>query len=197
MYLLRLDIEHFGSPNWNPFSSFIRPGDYVLIKPNLVTDDADITCTVTHASIIRVLIDYVWIALKGKGKIVVGDAPQENADFNRIIRVTGLRALQKYYKSKGIGIELADLRSFVSDRKFVWRKKRDLPCRIIDLGERSYLNDLSKDSNRFYGAYWNRREVRIYHSPGKHRYMVPQSVLDADVIIMVPKMKTHKKQESH
>lgn len=195
LYLLRMDINNFGTSNWNPFRSLIKPEEYVLIKPNLIIDSVNPICTTTHGSIIRVLIDYVWMALEGRGKILIGDAPQSNANFNQIVNLTGLRTLQEYYKSKGINVELVDLRSFISDRKFMYwkRRKHGPPYKTIDLGENSHFQDASIDFNRFYGAYWDRREVKTYHSSGKHRYTIPQAVLDADVILMVPKMKTHKK----
>jgi uncharacterized protein (DUF362 family) len=195
MYLLQMDRHKFGTSNWNPLRSFIRPGENVLVKPNLAYDSVDPICTTTHGSIIRVLIDYVWMALEGRGKITVGDAPQENANFDLTVNLTGLLTLQEYYRSKGISVELVDLRSFISERKFRRRERRENgpSYKTIDLGENSYLQDASIDFNRFYGAYWDRRVVKTYHSSGRHRYTIPKAVLDADVILMVPKMKTHKK----
>jgi len=34
--LLELDLENFGKKSWNPFGSFIKPGNTILLKPNLV-----------------------------------------------------------------------------------------------------------------------------------------------------------------
>src|ERR1700691_1161628 len=34
--LLNLDAANCGLPEWNPLGVYIRPGDKVLIKPNLV-----------------------------------------------------------------------------------------------------------------------------------------------------------------
>ena len=36
LHLLGLDAANYGTAAWNPFSSFIRPGDRVMIKPNLI-----------------------------------------------------------------------------------------------------------------------------------------------------------------
>ncbi len=65
-----LDNEHFGTKDWNPLGEIIRKGDTVVIKPNWVEDKNEnrkggIACLVTHAAIIRAMIDYVFIALGG------------------------------------------------------------------------------------------------------------------------------------
>lgn len=70
---LELDREHIGKACWNPFSDFIKQGDRVVIKPNLVLHHSgrkkDITAVVTHASLIRPLIDYTLLALKRAGGV--------------------------------------------------------------------------------------------------------------------------------
>src|SRR5262245_60429281 len=33
-----LDAERFGTPDWNPLGAHVRPGDTVLLKPNLVKE---------------------------------------------------------------------------------------------------------------------------------------------------------------
>src|ERR1700752_3421675 len=73
--ILRLDAGHFNTKEWNPFGEFISPGDSVLIKPNFVMDrhvaGGDYHCVVTHGSVIRPVLDYILIALKGKGEITI------------------------------------------------------------------------------------------------------------------------------
>ena len=36
--MMGYDIENYGSVNWNPLGDLIKPGDKVLIKPNMVMD---------------------------------------------------------------------------------------------------------------------------------------------------------------
>ena len=68
---LDMDRENIGKETWNPFSDIIRKGDRVVIKPNLVLHHSgrkkDISAVVTHASLIRPLIDYALLALKRVG----------------------------------------------------------------------------------------------------------------------------------
>src|SRR5688572_2684259 len=76
---LRLDEAHLNTKQWNPLGETITPGDNVVIKPNFVMDrhvtGGDYDCVVTHGSVIRAVIDYVLIALKGEGTITIADAP--------------------------------------------------------------------------------------------------------------------------
>lgn len=46
---------------------------------------------------------------------------------------------------------------------------------------------------KFYGADYFSEETKRHHSYGRHEYLVSSSLLDADVVINIPKLKTHKK----
>src|SRR5258707_1286998 len=78
LVLLRLDQINFGTPQWNPLGVYIRPGDKVVIKPNLVLHEfgvqQDAHCLTTHGSVIRAVLDYVYLATGPEGKIVIADA---------------------------------------------------------------------------------------------------------------------------
>ena len=68
-HALGYDAAHYGRPEWNPLGEIIRPGMTVLVKPNWVlheNDDPshDMNCVVTHPSVIRAVLDYVFLALK-------------------------------------------------------------------------------------------------------------------------------------
>jgi len=94
---LEMDIDHFSSSDWNPLGETIRPGQKVLIKPNLVRHvhlgGGDYEAVVTHGSLVRCVLDYVALALKDQGEITVGDAPLQGADFCELVERTGLREI--------------------------------------------------------------------------------------------------------
>ena len=63
---LQLDIENYGQQGWNPLGSLIQPGQQVLIKPNLVVfehslGEIGLFSTIAHGSLIRAIVDYVYI----------------------------------------------------------------------------------------------------------------------------------------
>ena len=197
-----LDSKRIGSSSWNPFSDFIAPGDRVLIKPNLVLHhnkrNKDISAVVTHASVIRPIIDYVLLALQGKGVVIIGDAPHGDADFESIVKSNGLRGLVDWFRDfKGINVELRDFRKYVYpggfDSSVCQRVDLDPEGYIlVDLGHLSKLNGLVH-IERLYGSDYNRKHIVQQHSGGSHKYLISGTVLNADVIISVPKLKTHKK----
>lgn len=62
---------------------------------------------------------------------------------------------------------------------------------IVDLKQDSELSGV--DPRRFYGADYNRKETIAAHSNGHHKYFISNTILNADVVISVPKLKVHRK----
>lgn len=201
---LGADKENFSKENWNPLGELIKPGDKVLIKPNFVlhfnASGEDILSVITHGSVLRAIIDYVYIALQGKGEVIIADAPQMNADFNKITEINGTKGVVTFYKkyeTNDFKIKLLDLRQERTIYKYglVWNRiklKGDPEgYKIVDLKEDSEMKGI--DSNRLYGADYNRNEIISAHSNGSNKYFISKTVLNADVVISVPKMKVHRK----
>ncbi len=204
-FYLDLDKENYGKADWNPLKDIIKPGNKVVLKPNMVlhfnASGEDINAVVTHGSVLRAVMDYVLIALKGKGEIVICDAPQMNCDFNKLIKLNGFKSVfhfyQNKYKNRDIKISLLDLRKEMTVYKYrvVWRRiplRGDpLGYKIIDLGQDSEV--VGVDQSKLYGADYKRNETIKAHSNKHHKYCVSSTVLDADVFISIPKMKVHRK----
>lgn len=204
--LLGLDRAGAGSEAWNPFGELIRPGDLVLLKPNLVRESregrpGEWEQIVTSASVVRAVLDYVVIALSGCGRVVIADSPQTDSDFDLITERTGLRRMVEEIAcrcSPGLSLELIDLRSerwIVKNGICVGSEK--LPgdpegAVKVDLGGKSHFAD-STGTARFYGAAYDTEETNSHHSNWRHAYEVCGTALAADVIINIPKLKTHKK----
>lgn len=90
------DVENYDTAHWNPLGHLISRGDYVLLKPNLVMDENYIVengvdCLYTQPALVASVVDYVIIALKGEGRIVIGDAPMQECDFERLIARSGYK----------------------------------------------------------------------------------------------------------
>lgn len=197
---LELDRKNIGTPEWNPFKDFIQEGHTVFIKPNLVLHhlsfSEDISGMVTHASVIRPIIDYTLLALNGSGKIIIGDSPQADADFSLVIKRNGLLELISFYKEQGINVELLDLRMEYYPEGFVNGIRKDLLgdpngyilCALSD--EESFFCGI--DETKLYGADYDRNFTSLNHK-FYHKYLISRSVLMSDVIISIPKMKTHRK----
>lgn len=203
--LLGLDAERYGTADWNPFGAWIRPGDTVVLKPNFVRDfresspdDAD--CVVTHGAVLRAVLDYAYLALDGRGRLVVADAPQNDADFAGIRRIVQTDAISAFYRSEvGFPIEVIDLRPEAATKiDGVIVGHTDLPGDPagyvrVDLGRHSSFVEIGDLCQRLYGAEYDRSELVNRHLDGRHEYLISRTVLEADCVISVPKLKTHKK----
>jgi uncharacterized protein (DUF362 family) len=202
-HLLGLDSAHFATPQWNPLGEVVRPGDRVVIKPNLVLDyngSGETTqCLITHASVVRPIIDYAYLALQGRGSVTVADCPHGNADFSRIKSESGLGELETFYQGQGRDFRVLDLRKyeyghgprgFLEARKLIDGDPEGYA--EVDLGRQSAFVDLPYIEN-LYGADYDRREIRATHNRETNKYLIAKTFLKADVVIHVPKLKTHKK----
>lgn len=201
-HLLDLDLANWGTPQWNPLGFLIEPGMTVVIKPNFVLsrhkEGKDIYSIITHPSVLRAIADYCWIALKGKGRIKIADAPQYDCDFSELMDKTKLKEVQAFYSGyQGPAFEVLDLRTY-------WSRGKHFPSMVIplpgdplgntevDLGEQSALSGQVR-TEKLYGAVYHRNELIAHHTHGRHAYQVSNTIMQADVVISVPKLKVHKK----
>jgi len=200
---LKLDEKNVGRTEWDPLD-FIKPGDTVVVKPNLVSSrhfrSGNILSVITHASVLRPLIDFALIALKGRGKVIIADSPERMTDFDLILEQSGIREMVDYYDKHDIDIEVMDLRwERIEYGLGAIVEKKGLPgdpegYSLVNLGGDSCFDGLSRDKlERLYGADYNRRVTLRHHSQGKHEYEMANTILKSDVIISVPKLKTHRK----
>ena len=199
--MLKLDETHFGLSEWNPLGELIHPGDTVLLKPNLVLhvnrSECGTDCLYTHPSLVAALIDYVAIALKGTGRIIVGDAPVQECEFDKLIKQSGYDVLCEFYRKKGIDIELIDFRNVKTYEKnglhYFQEDEGENGC-IVQLNEESAFSDIENEKMRNLRiTNYDPRILQQHHYGTIHEYKVSKYVLDADVVINIPKPKTHRK----
>jgi uncharacterized protein (DUF362 family) len=200
-----LDAECYGDARWDPLGEFIDPGATVVLKPNFIrefreTQPGHADCLITHGSIIRAVLDYVYIALRGEGRVIIADAPQNDADFNAIRRIAGLDEIQEFYRRQArFEVEVVDLRPEKARKvRGVIVGHEPLPGDPagyvkVDLGPHSMFAEVEHLCHLLYGAEYDTREIRRHHTGGVHEYLISRTVLDADCVINLPKLKTHKK----
>jgi len=167
--------EGYGGPDWNPLQHIIRPGDRVLIKPNLVDASTWRNGQMTHPAILRPIIDFVYKACGPQGSIVVGDAPWSLDVFAPLVQKTGIQALVDWLAHQGVPITLVDLNT--SDQQHT---------PLIDLGHYSEFHGMQRTWFDGHG-----QPMLLDGEPGVGRYRIAHHVLDADVVVSVPKAKVH------
>ena len=209
-FSLGLDKENFGTKEWNPFRDLIKPGQTALIKPNWVRDynpiDENIDSLITHTSIIRVVLDYLIIAMKGSGIIKIADAPVQDCDFQNLCKINNIQLLIDNIKKTNPEIEfkIIDLRktilkrsntkgSFTGKEYQVEADGDPQGYSLIDLRQKSTLTDIDRYFKKYRITCYDHRLLKKHHNPKKHEYFLSNSILQADAIINIPKLKTHVK----
>ncbi len=203
-YLMGYDNENWNTPAWNPLGEFIMPGQTVVIKPNMVMDvnpSGDGTdCLFTHPSLVACVVDYVAIALKNEGKIVIGDAPMQECNFENLINNSGYNVLLSFYQSifpESLKIELIDFRglhSSVHNGVYHSEEVNTQNGTVVDLGYESEFAGLGSEFfKNIRITNYDPQILKSHHDAEKNEYYVSNAVLQADVIINMPKPKTHRK----
>ncbi len=204
------DAARRGTREWSPLSDFIRPGQKVVLKPNLVMHRnlgdrvfglTDTDSLLTHGSIIRAVLDYAALALRGSGRIIIGDCPLQGTNWEGVLALTNLPAIVEYAKRAypGVDLVLRDYRIAVAETKGASVSKRVVrevsPADYVevDLGKRSLLLPLMRPGVEFGVSQYGRKRMRAAHNPDTNKYLLARDFLTTDVLINLPKLKTHQK----
>ena len=184
-----------------PFGDLIQPGARVLIKPNFVLHynqgNGGMEPMVTHQSVVKAVVK---AALQSDAsEVIVGDAPIQTADFSGIMDNTGLgswaeeltrvdsrfRGIKDFRRTTAKyinGVRVAE-ENVLPEDDFV----------LFDLGAESLLEPITDEKDDFRVTCYDPRLMAKTHGKGRHRYLVAKDVMQADLVINLPKLKTHKK----
>lgn len=218
---LGLDAARAGTPAWNPLGDLISPGDRVIIKPNLVSSrnlHQKITgelleASSTHGSLLRPILDHALRAAGPRGSVRVVDTPVEGCEIEKVAGPLGVHAVIDHLRARGHDVAFLDMRTFRVAPHFLLDDVRragrswnlgllvrsplpgdPLGYQVVDLGKGSFfaLPGAPRPAGlRFHRSH--RRTPLPHHTAERHEYSIPRTVLQADVVINIPKLKTHKK----
>ena len=192
--------------DWNddergPLGRVIAKGARVLIKPNFVLHanqgSGGIEPLITHPSLVRAVVRAALEA--GAARVMVGDAPVQGCDFDHLLEATGLgewsrRLMTTEPRFAGIHDFRRTTCVFVDGVRVA---SEDLQAEdrfaLFDLAGESLLEPVTDDRASFRVTCYDPQLMARTHAPGRHQYLVAKDVLEADVVINLPKLKTHKK----
>jgi uncharacterized protein (DUF362 family) len=190
----------------NPLQRVIKPGNRIVIKPNLVSHEHGAQlgqrCLTAHGSVIRAVLDYCFLAGGPESSIVIADAPVQGADFDKLAAQNGLNEIRDFYwrtfKYKVDVIDLRQIRAVLDEQSALIRRVEEIPgdprgYSIIDMGEASRLRPLDAGAPRYAVGDYDEEVTNRRHRGPHHEYVIANSVLDADAVISIPKLKTHSK----
>jgi len=203
---LGYDAGNFGTADWSPLSALVGRGRKVVLKPNFVrhfneTPGGSLDTVVTHLSVLRPLIDYAWKAVGPEGQVIVADAPQYDCVVESLLEANRLPEFLDWYRNAlGLEVPFRDLRvEFGSHVHGVQTEKRKLAgdpegYEAVDLGDASEFSSMQTRTLRLLrGADYDEEVTIRHHIDGKNEYLLSRTILSADLVINVPKIKTHKK----
>ncbi len=171
----------------NPLRDLIAPGDTVLIKPNLVGPN---TAEYSRPEVARPLVDMAIAA--GATTIYIGDGTASRVSgTSTIMSSTKYSELASILSARhpGITIEAVDLNVLADGWHWI---SLGGSSSFAGSGYTDY--DLNSTTATLYGNQYYQTPDPQGVNPDGHAlgwYAVNDKVLDADVIINVPKMKTH------
>ena len=189
-------------------ADYIRPGEHVVIKPNWVKehdtrtphDEASWLAIITHPAFVREVTRWAARQLQGSGRVTLCDAPQSDSSFDTIRRLHRLDDLIEECRRDfpGVSFTLFDMRCEewkVVDGVTV--SKRELPSDPagavdVHLDEKSEFFGFP-GLGKLYGASYDFATTNRQHTDPYHEYRICRTPMAADVLINLPKLKTHKK----
>ena len=180
------------------FAEIVQPGAHVLLKPNWVfhynKSGHGMDCMVTHPALIEAVVKELLRAQPGS--ITIADAPIQSCQFDVLVPSSWVRSLQML--SDSCPITIRDLRRtiYVVDRGGAHAQRDLWPVSdylLFDLGTSSMLEPISLPPGLFRNTNYDPRELAHTHYPGVHKYSLWKGAFTTDVIINLPKLKTHRK----
>jgi hypothetical protein len=157
----------------------------------------------TQCEVLYPLIEQI-LAVYGAGvQIRIGNAPLQGAVWEKLVEEVGLSRLVSHFRERlnADVIELCDLRLHVRELngRYLSSQVRDEDeyrseqCVLVDLAEKSLLEEVTGDDTAFRVLDYGVDRIIRCHTPGRHVYIVARKLLESDLIISVPKLKTHEK----
>jgi uncharacterized protein (DUF362 family) len=173
-------------PNWVRDAHLERPGhwDYVI----------------THPVVITAVLRKVLELMTEGGRVSIIDGPEFSSSFEKLLSYYPVAEWKNQAKAKKIEIEIIDLRDEIweDDGHVVTKRSKNegdpRGSTQVDLsGDSSEFYEHNKSIKGYYGADSNISETNNAHNGEKNLYRVSRTVIECDVFINLPKLKTHKK----
>jgi len=183
-----------------PFGEWPEAAGRVVIKPNWVNhgsgDERRFRALVTQTEILDGLL--TLLAQSRPERVTIADAPLQGCNWELLMSRAAIDALVARHAGRFSALEVTDLRLVVRGGESLGARqhcseREARRSRIIDLGPSSVLEEVSSPPGCFRVTMYDPRELSRTHHRGCHQYSVAEEVLNADLVINVPKLKTHCK----
>jgi len=172
-------------------------GKKVLLKPNWVREelkDFEEYCLRTNDNLLLVVLEE--ILLRKPKEVMIGDAPIQGCYWEKMVHkvMPEITACAAKYN---IPVKTKDFRRIVfhpSTNSFHDRTNDMEKGILFDLGSESFLEEICNDRRKpFRITQYPPSFLAEHHHSGVHRYCITPEFFEYDLIITLPKIKTHEK----
>lgn len=170
----------------------------VLFKPNWVKHsklEADEWCLRTHDQFLLAALKVI-LEMQPKS-VLIGDAPIQGCQWDQVVTPKLNDKVSALSKEFGVPVSIKDFRrvTFEPSKNNPVRERNPIKDYLIfDLGSESFLEPISRnDKNLFRVTNYHPDRLAESHGPGVHKYCITKELFEADVVISLPKVKTHQK----
>lgn len=171
-------------------------GKRVLLKPNFVREiknEGDDICLTTHPNFILAALKVI-LECKPQS-VIIGDAPIQNCRWDLLLSKEFQDAVGKLSEEYDVPVKIVDFRKVIyypQSNKFDKSSRTDNDYLTFDVGERSLLEPVTDRENKFRVTNYNPDRMAMSHSKGKHQYCIAKEIFESDIVISIPKPKTHR-----
>jgi uncharacterized protein (DUF362 family) len=170
----------------------------ILLKPNWVkhsSSSSDDICLRTNSNFILATLEFVLRS--NPAEVIIGDAPIQGCIWERMLGTQFQVAVERLSNKYNIPVTIKDFRRVTFNPKLnkVSRERNPLSrYTIFNLGDNSFLEPVTlKNKNLFRVTQYNPDRLAKSHGPGMHKYCITNELFNADIILSIPKIKTHQK----
>ncbi len=181
-----------------PFEGVIYEDQVVLLKPNWVVETKNINeelCLITHHNFILAVLEMVLV--RKPKRVIIADAPIQRCKWDKLHPKHFFEKINKLSREFNIPIVVKDYRCVILEKngnsiKRICNSSSDSV--IFDLGHNSLLEPISlKNGGNFRVNCYDHKKLSKFHRKGVHKYCISKDIFDCDVILTLPKVKTHQK----
>ena len=173
-------------------------GKKVLLKPNWVkhsSNSRDEICLRTHNNFVLAVLEV--ILKKSPASVVIGDAPIQGCNWNKMMTSDFSDQINVLSRKYQVPVMIKDFRrtAFDTVANKVTKEINSIDQYLIfDVGKESYLEPItSVEKNEFRVTQYDPDRLIESHAPGMHKYCITKELFEADIVISLPKVKTHQK----
>ena len=131
-------------------------------------------------------------------QLIIGDAPIQGCDFEQLRIVAGIDEVADRLRQRGLPFTIIDFRRTIRTGNSIDQQRSEGMREsgtlfFLILRKTACSNRWPQDATKFRVTMYNPDLLQRTHAAGRHQYLIAKEVIEANVVINLPKLKSHKK----